>query len=73
MAGHANGHHANGHHADGRHADGHTEGRSAGQDHTPGTMDITEQEKAYAGFIKVAVYATVIVLLVLLMLAIFRT
>ena len=41
--------------------------------HEPGTMDITEQEKTFDGFLRVCAIVIVISLLVLILLAIFRT
>ena len=41
--------------------------------HEPGTMDITEQEKTFDGFLRVCAVVILLSLLVLIVLAIFRT
>lgn len=41
-------------------------------DHVVGTMDTSEQEKTYAGFVKVATWTVVIVLVVLVLIALFN-
>lgn len=41
--------------------------------HEPGTMDITEQEKTFDGFLRVCAVVIVISLLTLIVLAFFRT
>ena len=41
--------------------------------HEPGTMDITEQEKTFDGFLRVCAMVILISLLTLIVLAIFRT
>lgn len=41
--------------------------------HEPGTMDITEQEKTFEGFLRVCAIVIVISLLTLIVLAFFRT
>lgn len=38
-------------------------------DHVVGTMDTSEQEKTYAGFVKLATWAVVVTLLVLVFIA----
>ncbi len=38
-------------------------------EHTIGTMDITEQEKTFAGFIKFSIWVSVLSILVLIFLA----
>lgn len=42
-------------------------------DFKPGTMDIRTQEKTFAGFMKFATYATVVILAVLIFLALSST
>ncbi|MEM9709577.1 MAG: aa3-type cytochrome c oxidase subunit IV [Pseudomonadota bacterium] len=41
--------------------------------HEHGKMDIEVQEKVFEGFIKWVVYGTVVILVVLIILALFRT
>lgn len=41
-------------------------------DHVVGTMDTSELEKTYAGFVKVATWTVVIVLVVLVLIALFN-
>ncbi|HUF56829.1 MAG TPA: aa3-type cytochrome c oxidase subunit IV [Thermohalobaculum sp.] len=41
--------------------------------HEPGTMDITEQEKTFEGFLRVCAAVIVVSLLTLIVLAFFRT
>ncbi len=43
------------------------------EDHKHGEMDITEQEKVYAGFIKFGIYVGLFTLFVLIFLALFNS
>lgn len=42
-------------------------------EHKPGTMDITEHEKTFQGFIKFSVRAVVVILAILIFLAVFNS
>ncbi len=42
-------------------------------DHEHGKMDITEQEKAYSGFVKFGIYLAVFSIFVLVFLALFNS
>lgn len=42
-------------------------------EHEHGTMDVTEQEKTFAGFMTMAKWAVIVIIAVLVFLAIFRT
>ena len=42
-------------------------------DHKHGSMDITEQEKTFAGFVTVSKWTVIVIIAVLVFLAIFRT
>ncbi|MBN9546870.1 MAG: aa3-type cytochrome c oxidase subunit IV [Alphaproteobacteria bacterium] len=41
--------------------------------HTPGSMDISQHQRAYAGFLTFAKWSTAFLLLIMVFLAIFRT
>ena len=41
--------------------------------HTPGSMDISQHQRAYAGFLTFAKWSTGLILLAMAILAIFRT
>ncbi|MBM2574995.1 aa3-type cytochrome c oxidase subunit IV [Jannaschia sp. Os4] len=41
--------------------------------HEPGTMDITEQEKTFDGFMRFTKNAVIAIIVILVLLAIFRT
>ncbi|GGB00441.1 aa3-type cytochrome c oxidase subunit IV [Allosediminivita pacifica] len=41
-------------------------------EHKHGSMDITEQEKTFEGFVKMTIRTCIVILLVVLFLAIFR-
>jgi hypothetical protein len=43
------------------------------QEHKPGSMDITEQEKTFAGFLTFTKWAVYVIIAILVLLAIFRT
>ena len=43
------------------------------QHHEPGSMDITEQQKTFDGFLRVCAIVIVVSILTLLVLALFRT
>lgn len=45
----------------------------ADQEHEHGTMDITTQEKTFAGFVTFTKWAVIVIIAVLVFLAIFRT
>jgi hypothetical protein len=45
----------------------------AEQHHESGTMDISEQEKTFAGFIRWVTNATIVIIAILVFLAIFAT
>ncbi|MEL6585072.1 MAG: aa3-type cytochrome c oxidase subunit IV [Pseudomonadota bacterium] len=42
-------------------------------DHKPGSMDVTEQEKTFAGFVTFTKWTVIVIIAVLIFLAIFRT
>ena len=42
-------------------------------EHDPGSMDITTQEKTFAGFLTVTKWVVIVILAILVFLAIFRT
>ncbi|WP_299646079.1 aa3-type cytochrome c oxidase subunit IV [uncultured Jannaschia sp.] len=42
-------------------------------EHKPGTMDITEQEKTFAGFMTFTKWTVIGIIVLLVLLAIFRT
>lgn len=42
-------------------------------DHKPGSMDVTEQEKTFAGFMSVTKWVTIAIIVLLVFLAIFST
>ncbi|WP_281825874.1 aa3-type cytochrome c oxidase subunit IV [Jannaschia rubra] len=42
-------------------------------DHKPGNMHVTEQEKTFAGFMTVTKWVTIVIIAILVFLAIFRT
>jgi len=42
-------------------------------DHQPGSMDISAHQRTYAGFIAGSKYMTVFILLIMVLLAFFRT
>ena len=41
--------------------------------HTPGSMDISQHQRAYAGFLTFAKWSTAFILLIMAFLAVFRT
>ncbi|WP_179378673.1 aa3-type cytochrome c oxidase subunit IV [Jannaschia marina] len=43
------------------------------EEHKPGSMDITEQEKTFAGFMTFTKWAVIVIIAILIFLAIFRT
>ncbi|WP_339646902.1 aa3-type cytochrome c oxidase subunit IV [Jannaschia helgolandensis] len=43
------------------------------EEHKPGSMDITEQEKTFAGFMTTVKWTVIAIIAVLVFLAIFRT
>lgn len=43
------------------------------EEHKHGSMDITEHEKTFAGFVTVTKWAVIVIIGILLFLAIFRT
>ena len=43
------------------------------EEHEPGTMDTTEQEKTFAGFMTITKWVVIVIICVLVFLAIFRT
>lgn len=43
------------------------------QEHEHGSMDITDQQKTFDGFVVFGIRATIVILIVLIFLAIFRT
>ncbi len=50
-------------------AHGHARGDGHGQDHAPGSMDITVQEKTFAGFVHMVTWGAGIAIVVLVFLA----
>jgi len=42
-------------------------------EHKPGSMDTTEQEKTFAGFMTVTKWTVISIIVILVLLAIFRT
>ncbi len=42
-------------------------------DHEPGTMDVTEQEKTFEGFMRFTVRAVIVIFAVLIFLAVFNS
>ncbi|MEM9796111.1 MAG: aa3-type cytochrome c oxidase subunit IV [Pseudomonadota bacterium] len=45
----------------------------ADQEHKHGSMDVTEQEKTFAGFMTVTKWTVIVIIAILVFLAIFRT
>ncbi|RED18313.1 aa3-type cytochrome c oxidase subunit IV [Pontivivens insulae] len=43
------------------------------QEHEHGSMDITDQQKTFEGFITFGIRSTIVILIILIFLAIFRT
>ena len=43
------------------------------EDHKPGSMDTSEQEKTFAGFMTVTKWTVIAIIILLILLAIFRT
>ncbi|GIT90843.1 hypothetical protein JANAI62_12980 [Jannaschia pagri] len=43
------------------------------EEHKIGSMDITEQEKTFDGFVAFAKWTTIVIIAILVLLAIFRT